>query len=390
MTVYFGNEGSFDPRAMLTFGVSAKEGDNPIGYFGTGFKYAVAIILRNEGAIRVESGGEVYEFTGAEIDIRGEKFDLVHVNGEPAGFATNLGKNWEYWQAYRELYSNCIDEGGEVSEDPLEADTLIIVEAAEMDAVHASRGRYFLNESRKPIYENVDLQIFAHFSDSIYFRGIKVGTLKQPAYTYNMKRGVILTEDRTIANMGPVSVDIDAAWLNMSDEGLIREMMTSVSENGDIYEQCELINSGARAGKTFSKVCDELIESGTNLSSKAGVIAASHRSLEMKFKPVEPTRVQKKMLEKSIEFLAKLDITPADYEINMVTGLGRNVMGRAMDGQIYISELAFNQGTKQVASTLFEEWVHLKHDYRDESRMLQTWLFDKVLTVGEELLREPL
>ena len=33
--VYFCNNGEFDPRAMLTFGVSVKEEDS-IGYFGTG------------------------------------------------------------------------------------------------------------------------------------------------------------------------------------------------------------------------------------------------------------------------------------------------------------------------------------------------------------------
>lgn len=51
--LYFLNNGEFDVSAMLTFGVSAKESDNPIGQFGTGFKYAIAIILRLGGSISV-------------------------------------------------------------------------------------------------------------------------------------------------------------------------------------------------------------------------------------------------------------------------------------------------------------------------------------------------
>lgn len=38
----FHNPGELDPRLITTFGVSIKESTNPIGYFGTGLKYALA------------------------------------------------------------------------------------------------------------------------------------------------------------------------------------------------------------------------------------------------------------------------------------------------------------------------------------------------------------
>jgi len=44
--IVFGNDGGLDLQAAMTFGVSAKETNNPFGQFGTGLKYAVAILLR--------------------------------------------------------------------------------------------------------------------------------------------------------------------------------------------------------------------------------------------------------------------------------------------------------------------------------------------------------
>ena len=44
--IVFENPGEIDIRSISTFGVSVKEGDNPIGFFGTGLKYAIVVLLR--------------------------------------------------------------------------------------------------------------------------------------------------------------------------------------------------------------------------------------------------------------------------------------------------------------------------------------------------------
>ena len=74
-TVFFMNQSEFDKDAMLTFGVSAKDDDTAIGYFGTGFKYATAIILRIGGSIVVRSKGNVYEFKSTKKIIKNQEFD---------------------------------------------------------------------------------------------------------------------------------------------------------------------------------------------------------------------------------------------------------------------------------------------------------------------------
>lgn len=95
--LYFMNNSEFDISAMLTFGVSAKESDDPIGYFGTGFKYAVAIVLRLGGEFKVTTNSNEYVFTAEKKIIRGKEFQIVMCNGREVGFTTHLGAKWLPW-----------------------------------------------------------------------------------------------------------------------------------------------------------------------------------------------------------------------------------------------------------------------------------------------------
>lgn len=108
--IIFKNKGAIDVRAIKILGVSVKK-DNAIGFFGTGLKYAIAICLREGCPLSIWSGGEEYSFTTKKVAITGQDFDVVCMNGEELGFTTELGKTWKLWQAFRELYCNCTDEG---------------------------------------------------------------------------------------------------------------------------------------------------------------------------------------------------------------------------------------------------------------------------------------
>lgn len=134
--VVFRNRGLIDTRAITTFGISAKDPSNanPIGYFGTDLKYAIAVLLRRQIPITIMSGLEVLRFEVRSDVVRSKPFEMVCMNGNPIGFTTDLGKNWELWQAFRELYSNCIDEFGKTEAEgyfpePLHGVTQIVVES---------------------------------------------------------------------------------------------------------------------------------------------------------------------------------------------------------------------------------------------------------------------
>jgi hypothetical protein len=47
-------------------------------------------------------------------------------------------------------------------------------------------------------------------------------------------------------------------------------------------------------------------------------------------------------------------------------------------------------GTKTVAGTLIEEFIHLKHGLGDECRDMQNFLLDRLVSLGEQMHGEPL
>ena len=124
--VVFTTPGLIPLEAFTTFGVNAKPNStNPFGYFGTGLKYAIAVCLRNGCKVVLWRGDIKYTFYVSTKDFRGKDFDFVRMKKETRNFAglwassytqlpftLELGKNWELWQAFRELETNTRDENG--------------------------------------------------------------------------------------------------------------------------------------------------------------------------------------------------------------------------------------------------------------------------------------
>ncbi len=87
--------------------------NDPIGFFGTGLKYAMATALRLGGEMTIFTDGKRYDVRGRKMTLRDKEFTQVMLNDEALGFTTELGKQWEAWMVIRELYSNALDENGE-------------------------------------------------------------------------------------------------------------------------------------------------------------------------------------------------------------------------------------------------------------------------------------
>ena len=209
--VIFQNDGLIPIEAITTMGVHAKLDDEAsIGFFGTGLKYTICSILRLGGTITIYRGEQMLNFIAFPSEIRGKTFNIVHLdNGvdrlQPLGFTTDLGKMWEPWMAYRELHSNCIDEGNPLihtGDLNLSADkTTIAVQCEPIYEAYLNRSEIFLAD--KPSWEveygSYHLQIVDKPSSIAYYRGVRACTLPhQPPFTINVLSGAMLTEDRTI------------------------------------------------------------------------------------------------------------------------------------------------------------------------------------------------
>lgn len=205
--------------AFTTLGVNVKVKENAIGKFGTGLKYAVAVILRLGGTIEVWIDGVQHVFYKSPKKFRDVSFEMVRMKKARGflaksgwsytklPFTIELGKEWELWQAFRELESNTRDEDGvsfEIDEDYVVEDTgtTIIISHDDLSQVFDVDNPTFLPEDRRLLWENDIFQIYEGRSKVLYFQGIRCYDIRNESkLTYNFKDKVLLTEDRTIKNI---------------------------------------------------------------------------------------------------------------------------------------------------------------------------------------------
>lgn len=391
--ITFQNPGLIDITAMTTFGVSVKESENPIGFFGTGLKYAISIVLRNGGSICVYRGLERLEFTVESTDVRGQSFGLIHMNGKALGFTTHLGANWKPWQAYRELRCNATDEGGSVKPgqiSPQEGMTTIQVEG--LDDAHATRDESFLNPEIPVTYDLPGLQVIkgAHLP-IIYMRGVRVADMQRgSAFTYNVTQRLLLTEDRTLASQHDFNMAVVHAILKSENKEFI---LTMLRQPTDSFEgRLDFDWASAVPSETFLNVVASLCEhSDVRINNTVLTLFKRYRAARPDYKTIPLNEIQTKQLDRACGFLNRLGYPINASDIRVCRNLGNGVMGLAvMDkGQIYLSEATFGMGTKYVASTALEEWIHLTFKYEDNSREMQNYLFDQLVSMGERFLGEP-
>jgi hypothetical protein len=398
--IVFENPGEIDLRSISTFGVSVKAGDNPIGFFGTGLKYAIAVLLRTGHKVCITSGLEVVTFDISSESVRGQPFDFVTMQSgdgpaQSIGFTTELGKQWELWMAYREIACNCKDENGEgfyttTKPEPLEGVTRVIVVGDAFEGVFDQGYMYILAD--EPYLTIGTAEVRNRKGSSFYYRGVKVMDLQSPGlYTYNVNAQMTLTEDRTVKSSWEIGRHIAKMALQAEDARFIRDVVTA--EDPYFEAHLDFHGWGCTVSETFLKTVDDcLADKRTKVSQSAMAVWKDATKQTFAPKQVALTAVQTQTMERALDFAATIGFSiRGAYPISVVESLGDNTLGLAEDGTIFIAERVFGLGgTKMLAATLIEEYIHLRHGWGDMTRELQNFLFEKVVSLGEELAGEAL
>lgn len=397
-TIQFRNPGVIDVRSITTFGVSVKEGENPIGFFGTGLKYAIAVLLRTGHAVSVYAGPDCFSFGVRSEPVRGKQFDFVTMavnDGEPQalGFTTELGKQWEVWMAYREIACNCIDEKGTIEEvasiEAHGAGTTVAVTGEAFAEAYRNRGRYILDDA--PAFTIDSIEVRDRPGADFYYRGVRVHRWAQEGlYTYNCRSTQQLTEDRTLKSDYSVRHDIALAFLSCTNARVLERVLTADKQS--LEGTLDFDGWSRTPSAEFLQTVGECVSMGvTDLNATAIKLWRKVTKKEIDPREVTLSAIQLQQLNRALDFCARIGFPiRGTYPIKIAESLGDGTLGLAYEGTIFIAERVFHQGTKQLASTLIEEYLHLRHKLEDESRELQTYLFDRVVSLGEELVGAPL
>ena len=397
----FENQGELDPRALTLLGASSKSDGNSIGFFGSGFKYAIACLLRNGIAISVYSGERRIEIGTVATTFGGADIDIVTVDGIETSLTTRTGPKWEIRDAIREIWSNCLDEGGA---ERFEADVAF---------GEAGRSRVYIDmhEALQHMLSDWYLYFLPERNDQVLFEceaGRLLWTGGLPSQYY--RRGVWITEDRkTMGNFiydfkefnlpesRKVSSDTAAYdmykiisycdakpfWIEMlkhTDDTRwetewkgARYLMTKVAEllgslvgdkkigmavNKDLraFDGVNALWCGAIAYQVLKTIGIPTVEDDFKLDDRYEII------------PTWPIGV-KERVDASISFLKKNDIDLSNKEIHFAKFKSEDII--AMADQKYhrllLGDAAIEADDKMLLKALIEEWTHLIKNVGDYS-----------------------
>jgi len=405
MPIYFKNPGLIDLRAVTTLGVNVKDSDSPIGFFGTGLKYAISVILREGGSIAIYRGLDRHTFTTHEATIRGTSFSIVQHNDFsnpddpciiPLGFTTEFGKKWEPWMAFREVYSNTLDEGGIISETKLapEADhTLIIVEEPGVTDAWDDRANIFLTS--KPILSTKHIEIHAGEVDSYFYRGVRVGGVRSnqtSLFTYNLIDEWELTEDRTLKYSYNAERYIAQAFVeSVTDTPMLTKVM--LANDGYAESNIDFDWNSFKPSPTFLGLAQGFYLAG-NLALNDSIVPLirRHCNFEKSYTSVPINEIEQQQVTRAITFAKAIGYEVDRYPYIITDDLATGVLAVADrdNMQIILSHQLFSKGTKYVALAFIEEFTHLSLGYQDLTRSLQTYLFEQIISLGERLRGEPI
>ncbi len=112
------NNGELDIRLVALMGGTTKQNDKfKIGKFGTGLKYTLAFLYRNNVDFKCFSGTNEVKIHIERETIGESEFEIICINGNRTSITTQMGAEWTSWMIIRELWCNALDEGGSFKEN---------------------------------------------------------------------------------------------------------------------------------------------------------------------------------------------------------------------------------------------------------------------------------
>ena len=379
----FHTNGPIDPRSWSVLGLSAKESKSPIGCFGSGMKAGISIINRLGGKITIRSEGEIYNFGMETSEFRGEEYQQLMCNGKELPYTTGYAKHWEPWMAFREIVANTMDEGGlQFFGEPMDDGTSVIVECDEIAECMDNFEDYFVG-SREPIAETDGISYYEG-RGTIFYRGVKVGVMKGAKYSYEIKKQLSLTEDRTILYDYMVAYHIGKdVCEKLKNEKLIRQVVTS----SDLFFESKIDFDGPWS-EQFSRIVRNIWENSPTTLNPIIAKLIRKKMPGVGWEKLEPTEDQQLYIDKAVSLLGKFGHN-VTAPIKMVNNEDANNIAFVNEDQIYLTSRAFEKGIFYLIVVLLEEHLHTQ-GYRDYSRDFQDYLIELVVKVSAKLHKEVL
>lgn len=404
------NNGELDIRLVALMGGTTKSKDEfKIGQWGSGLKYSLAYLLKNNLSFKVFIGEtEVSINTQTEI-IRDEEFDIIYINGEKTSITTSMGGDaWKPWMIVRELWCNALDEGGEVKEITTELSgkenttTFYVQVTPDIKEVWDNWTNYFVQDI-EPLSDTHFYKIYAGGNSLRFYKNgvlIHEDKTKKGLFAYDIKHAEI-NELREYNDSKEYPI---VCALSNASKKVIEYFLENISEayfEGNMnYDWWTSFSQDWKSVIGNSKIIHkEIIQNmagrGIEIEQNTMIVVPKcvYKFLTKQFDGIGALR----LADKTNEFY---EIYDAEMELKIKQGLAiletcnyfihpelKFVYGVFGDKRVWaqinfdtkeimVSECIKNKSTFDVVSTIIEENEHFNTGHRDCSREFQQHFID--------------
>lgn len=399
------NKGELDIRLLSLMGASTKRGrDGKIGKFGTGLKYSISYLIKNNIYFRLFIGEKEIVFGVDPVEITGHTFHVITVDGQSSSLTTNMGLDWKPWMILRELYCNAKDEEEGLIEDVYETPvgkegytTFFIQETLDFKEVREKWHEYFLDGSNCLQNE----QEFAIYPSKgplkIYKQGVLVHESEQDSvFAYDLKNCDI-NELREYTGYCPYDLAHVITKLTPKNIETFIQLVNERSYESDINYRWQGVNFGQNWASTIGEAKVISKKDFKNLESK-GLVQESGELVVLPDKisevicyslpHVSALRLSDSLnsfyevidqeLEAKIQDCVKM-LQACKYDIpaeaQFLIGVFGNpqCMGRVNleTKEIMISAEHSRKSTFELITCIVEECEHIRTGFYDETRAFQ-------------------
>lgn len=419
------NKGIIDPQAFILLGGSTKRSDGTkIGFFGSGLKYSIAYLLRNNIDFKVFAEYKEIKFNVESIAFREQNFGVISIDGQKTSMTTEMGLDWEPWFVLREIYCNAIDEGESkisiVSEKkcvPVEDKTVFYIEVnKEFDEIMNNWSNYF-SDTRKDICfidENENKLFSGGGNFLVYRKGIRCNFAENIKSIFNYDlQWIEINESRIIKNEWDFKYKLVKYLKSIKDKKIISQILNTINLNWErdlnwVYhnenftdEWVEVIGDKILVPYENAGFWEEYIQDAPHLYlilPQALIEGLKSRFVDRvmvigdvdglkgngEFKIIDSlSKRQKFLLDECLTFLKDCDYD-LKYPIKIVDFTQKNRLGQAKDETILLSVKLFDMGKKELVGCIMEEQEHLITGFGDETRAFQNHWIQKLVTSLED------
>lgn len=403
------NDGLLDIRLLSLMGGTTKANDSfKIGQWGSGLKYSMAYLLRNNLSFRVFIGEQEVKITTEVENIRNEDFEIIYINGEKTSVTTNMGGDaWKPWMIVREIWCNALDEGGHIKDVTTDVygesgkTTFYIQLTPDFMDIYENWNNYFIHDL-KVIHQDGVYSLYDNFDKCrLYKQGVLIKTYdKKGVFLYDIKDAKLneLREYNGSASY-PIVHALEKLpkdlclrfYEDVTDDHFESSMdwgwYANFSRNWvDCLEGKKLVHEGIIAAWLFAG------KGLNNLDNTICVPKKIYNFFVKEFPEIGVTKITQKgefVESENFDLKNKVDKVIGmliDCGYNMVPGVkisygtfdDKDVIARAEveSKEIFLGHQLAQKTNHYIASTIIEENEHIRTGFGDETRAFQQHFID--------------